>query len=81
MTSELDEIKINVPCEIKRNKLDDDNFEIGFNIIYIHEAIKLYKEDIIMKFNSPRNPMIITKDNKNLELTLPVRLNKDINNY
>lgn len=52
----------------------DGEFAIAFNPKYIREALKNYKEDIEFRFNGCASPLIITKDGKNLEMILPVRM-------
>lgn len=57
---------------------DDVELEFAFNIKYILEAIKINKdkETLYLKGISNTNIFTITKDNKNIELILPVRINK-----
>lgn len=51
-----------------------DNKKIAFNNTFLKEALKNYKENIDMKIISPVAQMVITDNNKKLDVVLPVRL-------
>lgn len=62
--------------ELKGN-VKGENILIAFNNKYLIDSFKYYEKD---KFNiylySSVSPIVVTQDNKSLELILPVRLNK-----
>lgn len=55
-------------------KFTGDEIEIAFNIKYLMETLKQYKNPII-RFNSNVQPLVITEEGKK-DLILPVRLKK-----
>lgn len=62
-------------CEIE---LNGEEFEIGFNSRFLLEALKaIDDEEVIMNFNGPFSPMVITPvENDNfLYMIMPMRLN------
>jgi len=64
-------IKSTVKCSMK----GADDFSIGFNPKYIEEALNNYEGKINFKMDSCVSPVVITQDNKNLDLVLPMRIN------
>jgi DNA polymerase-3 subunit beta len=61
--------------EIKaENILEDKEFVIAYNPRYMVDAMKQYKDKVEIRMSSRVSPIVITIDNENLELVLPVRL-------
>ncbi len=77
--------KIYIKCETILGKVNDcvdcdfyeESFEMGFNYKYLHDATSRCEgEEILLKMNSPFNPLIINSvdDDKCLFMVLPVRI-------
>lgn len=57
-------------------------FEIGFNVNYMIDAVSQFKNEDVLNFSmlNSRSPIIIKKEN-NLALVLPVKLDESIGSY
>lgn len=49
-------------------------FEIAVNPYYLYKPLNKYKGSITVKFTTPISPIVITDEDKNLDLVLPVRM-------
>jgi hypothetical protein len=67
------EIKIEVDCSTKF-KFSESEFQIACNSKYFIEGLETYKDCIELKMSSSVSPIVITEDNENLELILPIRI-------
>lgn len=68
----LSEIKITLPCQTELK--GESEFNIVVNKEYLREVLSTYTGRVYMKMNTHVSPIIITKDDKNLDLILPIRI-------
>lgn len=68
------EITSKVDCN---TKYDLETFDINVNYKYLNEALKTYADDAEFKMRSCVSPIVITNDDENLELVLPLRVRGD----
>jgi DNA polymerase-3 subunit beta len=54
--------------------VEGKSIQMAFNNQFLVEALKYYDDKVIMKTMTNISPMIVTADDKNLELILPVRM-------